>query len=492
MENFIVIAELQAPLIIQRESWLTLDSLLAAVLYRQTGDVEHAHSAIPLARTGAVWHGSAAFPIDPIPSGARFIADLNPARGDYALGTNLPRKILRVGGRTKPQVDEYPATECAQVVWFGCGDREAVHALLNEVEFVGKKGAHGYGQVRAMHIRPIATDRSLVLPDGTPARPIPASLWAAATGQRAAIEDVTCWQPAYWDMARATLCAVPEHRSLSATHLEFVDTGAHPITLPEGPAPDPMSADGMRFFHEHIGARLSETSGIPGTPQGAASRCDVCGSTEQVVRAGSGYTSLCRTCYSFAGRYEGIRRPGRMGAGWMGLVTPTHAHLVTSVEYGDDEKPFQGITGLTLDVGKEALSAFLYQTLLNPPEPPFLLFIADNSSVRVAHNLRISWSPRRAWICGAARECVDLVAVKDAVERWRQSGLSANEVLRAIRTRADARNAQTGSAKSRLVAAWEKLGAEPGLAELVEALPLPHTTEFTYFARFIRIEENNK
>ena len=39
---------------------MTLDALLAAVLFDEHGDVNRAHSEIPLAHTQGLWHGSAA------------------------------------------------------------------------------------------------------------------------------------------------------------------------------------------------------------------------------------------------------------------------------------------------------------------------------------------------------------------------------------------------------------------------------------------------
>ena len=40
---------------------MTLDALLAALIFDQGGDLEKAHADIPLMNTNGLWHGSAAF-----------------------------------------------------------------------------------------------------------------------------------------------------------------------------------------------------------------------------------------------------------------------------------------------------------------------------------------------------------------------------------------------------------------------------------------------
>ena len=133
----------------------------------------------------------------------------------------------------------------------------------------------------------------------------------------------------------------------------------------------------------------------------------MCGERDQLQRAGSGYTTLCATCFTFGGTYRSIKRPGRMGAGWLGLVTPERAHLVTSVAYPPDQTPFAAVDNLAIATGKEALSPFLRDILLAPPDPPYLLFASGNSSVKVMRGLAVTRSNRRVHISGNDPAIVD-------------------------------------------------------------------------------------
>ena len=58
MENMVVRAELAAPVIVQ--GWLTLDALLASLIFERGADAERAHADIPLACTNGLWSASAA------------------------------------------------------------------------------------------------------------------------------------------------------------------------------------------------------------------------------------------------------------------------------------------------------------------------------------------------------------------------------------------------------------------------------------------------
>ncbi|NDG19787.1 MAG: hypothetical protein EB117_16195 [Betaproteobacteria bacterium] len=59
MEKFQLTIRLAAPMI-TGGGYMTLDALLAAVLFDEHGDVNRAHAEIPLAHTQGLWHGSAA------------------------------------------------------------------------------------------------------------------------------------------------------------------------------------------------------------------------------------------------------------------------------------------------------------------------------------------------------------------------------------------------------------------------------------------------
>ena len=87
MDRFVVRAELESPIIVN--GWLTLDSLLAGIVFEQTGDIDAAHERLPLARSDDLWHASAALfePSSFVP--AVFIAGLR-AQHDLSPETVAP------------------------------------------------------------------------------------------------------------------------------------------------------------------------------------------------------------------------------------------------------------------------------------------------------------------------------------------------------------------------------------------------------------------
>ena len=247
-QPFIAEIRLRTPIVWADDAPMTLDALLAASLYRLTGDLDTAHQTIPLTRSQGIWHGSSLFLVDPIPSGIRFIADLSPVRGDLPDYAKPPKRILRKGGRFKPQLDTYPAYDCALAVLFGHGDLDRVRDLLEELPGLGKKVAQGHGGIRSVHLRPLAVDRSFVLPDGTPARPIPVAMWSQMTGVSPGARDLGATSPPYGKLAgRSVMCEHPIHRALTKAHVEHIDEGVPPSDLPAATL-EPVHVDGMRFF----------------------------------------------------------------------------------------------------------------------------------------------------------------------------------------------------------------------------------------------------
>jgi len=271
--------------------------------------------------------------------------------------------------------------------------------------------------------------------------------------------------------------------------------GMQPAPLPEQTTVGSEGwHDGMSFFYQHLGKLLNAKAGLPGNTEklSPSDKCNVCGSQEQLSRAGGGYTTLCYRCYTFAGIYKGIRRPGRMGAGWMGLITSNGSRLVTSVDYAANEIPFLGIPGVDIRAGKAELGRFQHEVLTNPPEPPYLYFIGANSSVTVSQSLFVSWSNSRAWICSNETFCCNLVAIKNALDIWRSASIPIAAAVKGARTRQQAESALNENVRSRNASDWDALRAKhDGLGPLVEALPPPYTREFDQFAYLARWEEAN-
>jgi hypothetical protein len=209
MENFVVRAELGSTVIVR--DWLTLDALLAALIFEQTRDINRAHSEIPLANTGGVWHGSAALFEDSRPAHVPFTAalradhDLDPSK----IGRNRDGNLPTVGTKRRREfgnlLNVYQAKAARAIWWHGRGDVDKVGRLLRDVASVGKKRRSGYGAATDWDIGTGGSGG--LMHDGRPMRPVPSGVW---TGEPDAIIGDDAWRPAYWDAKNRTACAVPD------------------------------------------------------------------------------------------------------------------------------------------------------------------------------------------------------------------------------------------------------------------------------------------
>ena len=218
-QNFVVYAELDAPVIAAGR--LNLDSILAALIYRETQDLDRAHAEIPLARTDGIWHGSSAF-FDLGLSGetgfSRRMSDSEKESAVWFRGGRRMRFSLFVDsqrGKYQNLLDSYSHLSTPAVRWFGRGDIQQVRELVSSMIYVGKKGGSGFGKVSeaGVEVVPIEHDYSMMF-QGKPARPIPVEMWHATFGStangdcRTNMESVT---PPYFETEKK-LCVVPPTR----------------------------------------------------------------------------------------------------------------------------------------------------------------------------------------------------------------------------------------------------------------------------------------
>ena len=229
MDNFAVVAHLGTPVILTRGR-LTLDSILAAQIYRETEDFNYANANIPLLRTDGVWHGSAALFGMGDPHYAPFgrsmkMDDLEngcwkPLRGKYPFFVDQARNDPGSANQWRAMFNTYAATASDKVIWFGHGDISSVRRLmasLMEGGGVGKKTSHGYGRINEVNVVPVQNDYSLVLPDGRPARPVPVDVWLAMGGADIPSVARETFMPPYFDNNLAVSCVVPPVRFLSTS-----------------------------------------------------------------------------------------------------------------------------------------------------------------------------------------------------------------------------------------------------------------------------------
>ena len=211
MEKLKISFTLQSPLV-TNGGYMTLDALLAALIFEQSGDLEKAHADIPLKNTNGLWHASAAI-IEKIDTEKKgFVANLH---AGHDLDPDLVFKnkngnVHRAVGLTRRQdygavFNSYRMSTATEITWYATGDRGQIQLLLSEVEFIGKRRASGFGQVSNLVIEESEIDGVSGL-FGEPLRPVPVDMF---NGDKSSLRADAAWRPAYWHPLNRTVCYVP-------------------------------------------------------------------------------------------------------------------------------------------------------------------------------------------------------------------------------------------------------------------------------------------
>ena len=228
-QPFSVTVSLRTPVILTQRAWLNLDSVLASLLFDRSHDLPQALRDIPLARTGPVWHGSAALlhPVQSTSSHPAFKRGISPKEEMWApayqtgTGRNSNKPVIRrvdtQRGEYKTEMDQYLGLVSERVTWLGCGQIDAVRDLLADLRYVGKKSRQGWGQVDRIDVEESDDDQSLVWRDAQgspqPMRQVPVTVWQqlghAADGLLQ-VNATIC--PPYFDESSLTRCVVPSSR----------------------------------------------------------------------------------------------------------------------------------------------------------------------------------------------------------------------------------------------------------------------------------------
>jgi CRISPR type IV-associated protein Csf3 len=193
---------------------MTLDSVLAAAVFRLTGSFEAAHEQLPLKRTDHVWHASTITFLEGDFDTSRYVCRMSSndwiGRRFTGAENRKGRISVRVSGGTyAPQVRAI-RNFIGRVAFDACGDASAVETLVLSLPGIGKNANQGGGRIADVEIEPLAADRSIQA-EGCIRRPVPEHTWVAwgrsLDGQ---VRDVCGWRPPYWRVDQHERCGVPE------------------------------------------------------------------------------------------------------------------------------------------------------------------------------------------------------------------------------------------------------------------------------------------
>ena len=208
--DFKLVIKLATPFTMSRPR-TTLDGLLSAAVFRETGlmgadTIPH----IPLEREDGIFKGSCAFvmggyahtTVHRIMS-LRGLADLTDEHFAPTSKGKLKRylKVETKRGPYKANMSNYAAIDAKTVVFFGKGNPERVAELIrNNIPGLGRRANAGAGEIIDVSWVKIAADRdcSWIMPNGSPARPLPVEVWNRISGHRKVpVADLTVQIP-YW------------------------------------------------------------------------------------------------------------------------------------------------------------------------------------------------------------------------------------------------------------------------------------------------------
>lgn len=201
---------------------LTLDGLLSAAVYAETGlQGAQTYDRIPLARTGELFHGSSIFvkgvyketSVSRVGSVTKY-CDFRKEEAFPQQGKKVTNE--KMGLFLSPVMSYYQGCQADEFLFFGLGNPDEVQRLFDlYIPHIGRGHNRGFGAIDTVDVSQIDEDRSIMLEDGSPARPIPLQVWTEVFDGcvETAMIMPHSWRAPYWETSEV-LCVVPETLSL--------------------------------------------------------------------------------------------------------------------------------------------------------------------------------------------------------------------------------------------------------------------------------------
>ncbi len=190
---------------------LTLDKLIAAVLFgRRQKNEKYSRDVLKeiFKEKDGVFAASIYFTETPvIYSKRQFTVSPSLSRNYYRMFLEKIPDMVWLGtssGPMKHGLSEYTFFYTDYIYFYTFADKNKLYDALKKVRFIGKKSQFGHGNVRSFEIEEIKEDKSFLLNDWTPARPLPAD-WGIKTS-KIALYNID--GPA-WDRTGVAPCTIP-------------------------------------------------------------------------------------------------------------------------------------------------------------------------------------------------------------------------------------------------------------------------------------------
>lgn len=210
-DHFLIRLSLTTPVILSHQT--TLDGILAGLILQETGDMNKALSALPLAKQAGVWCGSCIFLQSPV------------LTNEIVMG---PRQKQMADGGSKHEFRNRQtyvrAFSTPSAYFMGEGDLAEVKRLVSGMTGIGKKRSAGYGQINisSSDFIDLANPRqqgALMLSDGTPSRPIPVPVWSEMNSQAPVMRAFVRYEPPY-NVTEPVECVLPTRQQIDAASVQ--------------------------------------------------------------------------------------------------------------------------------------------------------------------------------------------------------------------------------------------------------------------------------
>jgi CRISPR type IV-associated protein Csf1 len=216
MENLKITFNLSRPIILNR--YFTIDSFLLAIWFDKikkerniTGfintkdyldEISNFIKVINNTISGSIWYISHDNPIAYFNNSIFKKTDV-----DFFRKLNLGKKIETNRGHFKEYFLKYNAIVTKSIYFYIAGDKNVIESLLRGIGnlFIGKKNVIGFGEIKDYSIEIIETDKSFVLNDSTPAKPLSCKYWNIKSHKLMFYREY----PPYWEKSDKTLCYMP-------------------------------------------------------------------------------------------------------------------------------------------------------------------------------------------------------------------------------------------------------------------------------------------
>ncbi len=210
-DHFLIRLALTTPVILSHQT--TLDGILAGLILQETGDMNKAVSALPLAKQAGLWCGSCIFLQSPVMTNEIMMAPRQKQMADGSLKPDFRNRQTYVRAFSTPYA-----------YFMGEGDLAEVKRLLTGMTGIGKKRSAGYGQINisSSDFIDLANPRqqgALMLSDHTPSRPIPLPVWSEMNSQAPVMRAFVRYAPPY-NVTDPVECVLPTRQQVDAESVQ--------------------------------------------------------------------------------------------------------------------------------------------------------------------------------------------------------------------------------------------------------------------------------